>query len=74
MSCLIIIQYAETFICYIVTYYETYIYIQRMCLNLTECFLQISGTAIGIKMAQAYANIAMSIFERNLLKVHVTSH
>ena len=31
------------------------------------CFLQISGTAIGTKMAPAYANIAMSIFERNLL-------
>ena len=33
----------------------------------SECFLQTSGTAIGTKMAPAYANIAMSIFERKLL-------
>ena len=33
----------------------------------SECFLQSSGTAIGTKMAPAYANIAMSIFERKLL-------
>ena len=33
----------------------------------SECFFQTSGTAIGIKMAAAYANIVMSIFERNLL-------
>ena len=33
----------------------------------SECFLQISGTAIGTKMAPAYANIVMSIFERKLL-------
>ena len=33
----------------------------------SECFLQISGTAISTKMAPAYANIAMSIFERKLL-------
>ena len=33
----------------------------------SECFLQTSGTAIGTKMAPAYANNAMSIFERNLL-------
>ena len=33
----------------------------------SECFLQASGTAIGTKMATAYANIAMSILERNLL-------
>ena len=33
----------------------------------SECFLQTSGTAIGTKMAPAYANIVMSIFERNLL-------
>ena len=33
----------------------------------SECFLQISGTAIGTKMAPAYANIVMSIFESKLL-------
>ena len=33
----------------------------------SECFLQTSGTIIGTKMAPAYANIVMSIFERNLL-------
>ena len=33
----------------------------------SECLLQTSGTAIGTKIAQAYANIVMSIFERNLL-------
>ena len=33
----------------------------------SECFLQISGTAIGTKMAPSYANIVMSIFERKLL-------
>ena len=33
----------------------------------SECFLQISCTAIGTKMASAYANIVMSIFERKLL-------
>ena len=33
----------------------------------SECFLQISGTAIGTKMAPAYANIVMSIFERKLI-------
>ena len=33
----------------------------------SEYFLQTSGTAIGTKMAPAYANIVMSIFERNLL-------
>ena len=33
----------------------------------SECFLQTSDTAIGTKMAPAYANIVMSIFERNLL-------
>ena len=33
----------------------------------SECFLQTSGTAIGTKMAPAYANIVMSILERNLL-------
>ena len=33
----------------------------------SECFLQTSGTAIGTKMASAYANIVMSIFESNLL-------
>ena len=33
----------------------------------SECLLQTSGTAIGTKMAPAYANIVMSIFERNLL-------
>ena len=33
----------------------------------SECFLQTSGTAIGTKMAPAYANIVMSIFERYLL-------
>ena len=33
----------------------------------SECFLKTSGTAIGTKMAPAYANIAMSIFERNFL-------
>ena len=33
----------------------------------SECFLQISGTAIGTKMAPAYASIVMSIFERKLL-------
>ena len=33
----------------------------------SECFLQTSGTAIGTKMAPAYANIVMSIFERILL-------
>ena len=33
----------------------------------SECFLQTSGTALGTKMAQAYANIVMSIFECNLL-------
>ena len=33
----------------------------------SECFLQISGTAIGTKMAPAYANIVMSIIERKLL-------
>ena len=33
----------------------------------SECFLQISGTAIGTKMAPAYANIVMSICERKLL-------
>ena len=35
----------------------------------SECFLQTSGTAIGTKMAPAYANIVMSIFERILLTV-----
>ena len=40
----------------------------------SECFLQTSGTAIGTKMAPAYAKIVMSIFECNLLQVHVTSH
>lgn len=30
-------------------------------------FLQMSGTAIGTKMAPAYANIFMSVFERDLL-------
>ena len=33
----------------------------------SECFLQISGIAIGTKMAPSYANIVMSIFERKLL-------
>ena len=33
----------------------------------SECFLQTSGTTIGTKTAPAYANIAMSIFERKLL-------
>ena len=33
----------------------------------SECFLQISGAAIGTKTAPAYANIVMSIFERKLL-------
>ena len=33
----------------------------------SECFLQTSGTAIGTKMAPAYASIGMSIFERKLL-------
>ena len=33
----------------------------------SECFLQSSGTAIGTKMAPAYANIVMSMFERKLL-------
>ena len=33
----------------------------------SECFLQTSRTAIGTKMAPAYANIVMSIFERKLL-------
>ena len=33
----------------------------------SECFLQTSGTAIGAKMAPAYANIVRSIFERRLL-------
>ena len=33
----------------------------------SECFLRTSGTAIGTKMAPAYANIVMLIFERNLL-------
>ena len=33
----------------------------------SECFLQTSGTAIGTKMAPAYANIVISIFERSLL-------
>ena len=33
----------------------------------SECLLQISGTAIGTKMASAYANIVISIFERKLL-------
>ena len=33
----------------------------------SECFLQTSGTAIDTKMAPAYANIVMSIFERKLL-------
>ena len=33
----------------------------------SECFLQTSDTAIGTKMAPAYANIVMSMFERNLL-------
>ena len=33
----------------------------------SECFLQTSDTAIGTKMAPAYANIGMSIFERKLL-------
>ena len=32
----------------------------------SECFRQTSGTAIGTKMAPAYANTAMSIFEREL--------
>ena len=31
------------------------------------CFFQTSGTAIVAEMAPAYANIAMSIFERKLL-------
>ena len=34
---------------------------------ISECFHKISGTAIGTKMAPAYANIVMSIFERKLL-------
>ncbi|KAJ8031266.1 Deleted in malignant brain tumors 1 protein [Holothuria leucospilota] len=33
----------------------------------SEYFLQMSGTAIGTKMAPAYANIFMSVFERVLL-------
>ena len=33
----------------------------------SECFLQTSGTAIGTKMAPAYANIAMSIFEQKII-------
>ena len=33
----------------------------------SECFLQLSGTAIGTKMAPAYANIVMSFFESKLL-------
>ena len=33
----------------------------------SECFLQTSGTAIGTKIAPAYASIDMSIFQRNLL-------
>ena len=33
----------------------------------SECFLQISGTAIGTKIAPPYGNIVMSIFERKLL-------
>ena len=33
----------------------------------SECFLQTSGTAICTKMAPAYANIVMSIFEHKLL-------
>ena len=38
-----------------------------MCLTLTQCFLKASSTAIGIRMAPAYANIFMSIVERSLL-------
>ena len=34
----------------------------------SEFFLQTSGTAIGTKMAPAYANIFMSIFERVILE------
>ena len=33
----------------------------------SEYFLQLSGTAIGTKLAPAYANIFMSVFERALL-------
>ena len=33
---------------------------------ISECFLQISCTVIGTKMAPAYANIVMLIFERKL--------
>ena len=33
----------------------------------SEWILQTSGTSIGNNMAPAYANIAMSIFERNAL-------
>ncbi|KAJ8039742.1 hypothetical protein HOLleu_13841 [Holothuria leucospilota] len=33
----------------------------------SEYFLQMSGTAIGTKMAPAYGNIFMSVFERDLL-------
>ena len=33
----------------------------------SECFRKISGTAIGTKMAPAYAIIVISIFERKLL-------
>ena len=33
----------------------------------TKYFIQTSGTAIGTKLASAYANLCLSIFERNLL-------
>ena len=39
-----------------------------MCLNLSMCFhFKLVLSAIGTNMAPAYANIDMSIFERNLL-------
>ena len=32
-----------------------------------EYFIQTSGTAIGTKLAQSYANFSLSMFERDLL-------
>ena len=37
-------------------------------------FIQTSGTAFGTKLAPGYANMFLSIFERNMLSQYSSSH